>query len=231
MVFTPVLAANIVMVIGILAVLFTINVKLTLLSIITFPLLVIGALWFQRLLNPVAVRLQERLAQVSEVVEEGVAGVRVVKGLGAEQVETQRLDDRAEQVRGEAVALGKLRATFNPMLDLLPMIALVTVLYVGGKDAIDGTLTVGDLVAFSALLLQLVFPLRMTSYVVAQVARASASAARVQEVMVAEPEIVEDESLPPLPPGPGAVSFSGVRFAYHGGRDVLGDFDLELEGG
>ena len=71
----------------------------------------------------------------------------------------------------------------------------------------------------------------MTSYVVAQVARASASAARVQEVMVAEPEIIEDESLPPLPPGPGAVSFSGVRFAYHGGRDVLGDFDLELEGG
>ena len=230
-VFTPVLAANVVMVIGILAVLFTLNVKLTLLSIITFPLLVVGAVWFQRLLNPVAVRLQERLAQVSEVVEEGVAGVRVVKGLGAEEVETRRLDDRAEQVRSEAVALGKLRATFNPMLDLLPMVALVTVLYVGGKDAIDGVLTVGDLVAFSALLLQLVFPLRMTSYVVAQVARASASAARVQEVMVTEPEIVEDESLPSLPPGPGAVSFSGVRFAYHGGRDVLVDFDLELEGG
>jgi ATP-binding cassette subfamily B protein len=117
------------------------------------------------------------------------------------------------------------------LLDLLPMVALVTVLYVGGKDAIDGTLTVGDLVAFSALLLQLVFPLRMTSWVVAQVARASASAARVQEVMVAEPEIVEDASLAPLPPGSGAVSFSGVRFAYHGGRDVLGDFDLVLEGG
>ena len=230
-VFTPVLVANVVMVIGILVVLLTLNVKLTLLSVITFPLLAFGAVWFQRLLNPVAVRLQERLAQVSEVVEEGVAGVRVVKGLGAEQVETQRLDDRAEQVRDEAMALGRLRATFNPLLDLLPMVALVTVLYVGGKDAIDGTLTVGDLVAFSALLLQLVFPLRMTSYVVAQVARASASAARVQEVMVAEPEIVEDESLAPLPPGSGAVSFSGVRFSYHGGRDVLGDFDLVLEGG
>jgi ATP-binding cassette subfamily B protein len=229
-VFTPVLAANAVMVVGILAVLLTINVKLTLLSIISFPLLAVGAVWFQRLLTPVAVLLQERLAQVSEVVEEGVAGVRVVKGLGAEQVEIDRLDSRAAQVRNEAIALGKLRATFNPLLDLLPMVALVTVLYVGGKDAIDGVLTVGDLVAFSALLLQLVFPLRMTSYVVAQVARASAAAARVQEVMVAEPEIVEDESLPPLPPGPGAVSFSGVRFGYHGGRDVLCDFDLELAG-
>jgi ATP-binding cassette subfamily B protein len=66
---------------------------------------------------------------------------------------------------------------------------------------------------------------------VAQIARASASAARVQEVMVTEPEIVDDESLPPIPPGPGAVVFSGVRFAYHGGRDVLRDFDLELAGG
>jgi ATP-binding cassette, subfamily B, bacterial len=230
-VFTPVFAANVVMVIGILAVLFTINVKLTLLSIITFPLIVIGALWFQRLLTPVAVRLQERLAQVSETVEEGVAGVRVVKGLGAEEVATSRLDGRAGQVRDEAIALGRLRSTFNPMLDLLPMVALVTVLYVGGKDAIDGALTVGDLVAFSALLLQLVFPLRMVTYVVAQMARATASAARVQEVMVTEPEIVEDESLPPLPPGPGAVSFSAVRFGYHGGRDVLHDFDLELKGG
>lgn len=230
-VFVPVFAANVVMVVAILAVLFALNVKLTLLALISFPLLAVGAAWFQKLLNPIAARLQERLAEVSEVVEEGVAGIRVVKGFGAEQVEKDLLDGRAEQVRREAVALGKLRATFNPMLDLLPMAALVTVLYVGGNDAIDGTLTVGDLVAFSALLLQLVFPLRMTSYVVAQVARASASAARVQEVMVTEPEIADNESAPPIPPGPGAVSFSGVCFAYHGANDVLGDFDLELAGG
>ena len=169
-VFVPVFAANVVMVIAILAVLFTLNVKLTLLALISFPLLAVGAAWFQKLLDPVAARLQERLAEVSEVVEEGVAGIRVVKGFGAEQVEKELLDGRAEQVRAEAVALGRLRATFNPLLDLLPMVALVTVLYVGGKDAIDGSLTVGDLVAFSALLLQLVFPLRMTSYVVAQIA-------------------------------------------------------------
>ena len=160
-----------------------------------------------------------------------MAGVRVVKGLGAEQVEIDRLVGNADAVRREAVALGRLRSTFNPLLDLLPMIALVTVLYVGGDEVIDGSLTIGDLVAFSALLLQLVFPLRMTSYVVAQVARASAAAARVQEVMVAEPQITEDESLPELAPGPGAVSFRGVRFSYHGGRDVLRAFDLDLAGG
>ena len=131
--FVPVFAANVVMVVAILAVLFTINVKLTLLSLISFPLLAVGAAWFQRLLGPVATRLQERLADVSEVVEEGVAGIRVLKGFGAEQVQKDRLDDRAEQVRREAVALGRLRATFNPMLDLLPMVALVTVLYVGGQ--------------------------------------------------------------------------------------------------
>jgi ATP-binding cassette, subfamily B, bacterial len=230
-VFVPVFAANVVMVVAILVVLFTINVKLTLLSLISFPLLAMGAAWFQRLLSPVANRLQERLADVSEVVEEGVAGIRVLKGFGAEQVQKDRLDDRAEQVRREAVALGRLRATFNPMLDLLPMVALVTVLYVGGKDAIAGSLTVGDMVAFSFLLLQLVFPLRMTSYIVSQLSRATASAARVQEVMVTEPRITDDATAPELPAGPGAVSFSGVRFAYRGAADVLRDFDLEIAGG
>jgi ATP-binding cassette subfamily B protein len=67
--------------------------------------------------------------------------------------------------------------------------------------------------------------------VVAQIARASASAARVQEVMVTEPQILDDEMVAPIPPGPGAVSFSGVSFAYHGVNDVLNDFDLEIAGG
>ena len=79
-VFVPVFAANVVMVIAILAVLFTLNVKLTLLALISFPLLAVGAAWFQKLLDPVAARLQERLAEVSEVVEEGVAGIRVREG-------------------------------------------------------------------------------------------------------------------------------------------------------
>ena len=75
-VFTPVLAANFVMVVGILAVLFTLNVKLTLLSIISFPLLAVGAVWFQKLLTPVATRLQERLSA-------GVDGGRGGRGRGA----------------------------------------------------------------------------------------------------------------------------------------------------
>ena len=138
-VFVPVFAANVVMVIAILAVLFTLNVKLTLLSLISFPLLAVGAAWFQRLLDPVAARLQERLAEVSEVVEEGVAGHPCRQGLrrraGGEGAarRARRAGARAKRSRS-----GKLRATFNPMLDLLPMVALVTVLYVGGKDAIDG---------------------------------------------------------------------------------------------
>ena len=231
-VFVPVFAANVVMVIAILVVLFALNVKLTLLALISFPLLAIGAAWFQRVLDPVAARLQERLAEVSEVVEEGVAGIRVGQGFrrraGGEGV--ARRAGRAGST-GSGRARKRCVPRSTRCSTCLPMVALVTVLYVGGKDAIDGSLTVGDLVAFSALLLQLVFPLRMTSYVVAQIARASASAARVQEVMVTEPEIADDESEPSIPPGPGAVSFTGVSFAYHGAADVLRDFDLEIAGG
>ena len=169
-VFVPVFAANVVMVVAILAVLFTLNVKLTLLSVISFPLLAVGAAWFQKLLDPVA-------DPPAGTARRGVGGRRGRRGRyprasrGSAPSRWRRSGSTGAPSRcaREAVALGRLRATFNPLLDLLPMVALVTVLYVGGKDAIDGSLTVGDLVAFSALLLQLVFPLRMTSYVVAQI--------------------------------------------------------------
>ena len=192
-----------------------------------------AAAWFQKLLDPVAARLQERLAEVSEVVEEGVAGFPRRQGLrrraGGEGPARRALPSR---FAGKPSRSERLRATFNPMLDLLPMVALVTVLYVGGKDAIDGSLTVGDLVAFSALLLQLVFPLRMTSYVVAQIARASASAARVQEVMVTEPRdrrrrVRADD----LRPDPARCRSPVCRSRTTAVADVLRDFDLEIAGG
>ncbi len=141
------------MVVAILVVLFALNVKLTLLALVSFPLLAIGAAWFQKLLDPVAARLQERLARGVGSRRGGRGGHPCRQGLrrraGPERVDSTTAPSRFDAKRSRSA---RLRATFNPMLDLLPMVALVTVLYVGGKDAIDGTLTVGDLVAFSALL-------------------------------------------------------------------------------
>ncbi len=231
LVFIPVAGANIVMIIGVAAVLLLLNVKLALLSLAALPFLSIAASRFSTLLHPVATSLQQQLAGVSEVVEESVSGIRVVKGFGAEGLQQQRLDRSADQVYEQAMAMARLRATFNPLLELLPMLGLVVVLFVGGREVVAGRLTVGELIAFNFYILQLIFPLRMTSFVVAQVSRASIASARVYEVLATEPAIADRPHARTLPDGPGRVCFEGVTFAYDDGQPVLEDFDLSLAGG
>jgi ATP-binding cassette subfamily B protein len=231
LVFIPVAGANVVMVVGVAVVLFVLNVKLAIAALAALPLLALAATRFSRKLGPVAMGLQERLGDVSHVVEESVSGVRILKGFGAEDVQRDRLETAAGNVYERAMSLARLRAAFNPLLEVLPMVGLVAVLYVGGREVINGNLTVAALIAFNFYILQLVFPLRMTSFMVAQIARASASAARVHEILATEPEIVERPGARALPDGAGEVRFEGVTFAYRPGVTVLHDLDLVVRPG
>ena len=104
-------------------------------------------------------------------------------------------------------------------------------LYVGGQQVIDGNLSVAALIAFNFYILQLVFPLRMTSFIVAQVSRASASASRLHEILATDPEIVERKDAVALPEGSGELRFEGVTFGYHPDRPVLRDLDLVIRAG
>jgi len=230
-VFIPIAGANFVMIVGVAAVLFVLNAKLAAVAIATLPVLLVLATRFSSRLHPVAMGLQERLAGVSHVVEESLSGIRVVKGFGAEEVQNSRLVDAAGGVYERGMALARLRATFNPLLEVLPTLSLVGVLYVGGREVIAGRLSVAELIAFNSYILMLVFPLRMTSFMVAQVSRASASAQRVYEVLSTAPEIVERKDARPLPVGHGEVRFDDVTFGYVAGTPILRGFSLTVPPG
>lgn len=231
LVFIPVSGANLVMVGGITIVLFVIDPVLALIAIAPLPFLAIGAKRFADAIHPVATQLQDELSGVSQVVEESLSGIRVVKGYGAEELQEQRLAEGADRVYDEGIALGRLRAAFNPMLELLPTLGLIGVLWFGGHQVLNGDLSIGDLVAFNFYIVLLIFPLRMTSFVVAQISRASASASRVWEVLGTDPEISDPQEPTPLPDGPGAVRFDGVRFSYGDGPPILRGLDLRVNGG
>jgi ATP-binding cassette subfamily B protein len=231
LVFIPVAGANVVMVVGVAVVLFILNPLLAAVSLAALPLLALAAIRFSQRLGPVTTALQERLADVSHEVEESVSGIRVIKAFGAEDLQRHRLGDAATGVYDQGMGLARLRAAFNPLLEVLPMVGLIAVLYVGGRQVIDGNLTVAALIAFNFYILQLVFPLRMTSFMVAQLSRASAAAARVYEVLATDPEIVERPDAAPLPDGDGEVRFEGVTFAYRPGSPVLRDVDLVIRPG
>jgi ATP-binding cassette subfamily B protein len=161
-----------------------------------------------------------------------VSGIRVVKGHGAERTQARRLASEADDVLDRSVATARVRATYLPALELLPTMGLVAVLWYGGHLVLRGDMEIGQLVAFNAYLLMLVWPLRSTGMIVALAQRAAAAASRVGEVLSTEPKISTPPDAVPLPAGGGELRLEGVTFRYApGGAPVLDGLDLVVPAG
>ena len=229
----PLTAASLLTMLAVIVIILLKSPGLALLVLITLPFLNVAATRFTRRIQPVSLQLQEELADLSGVVEESVAGVRAVKGFGAEQVQADRLRQEADSVLDRSLAAARLRAGFIPLVDLLPTLSLVAILWYGGHQVINGDLELGYLVAFNSYVLMLIWPLRMLGMMLAQASRSSAAAGRVHEVLATEPAVVDVTGARALPDGPGEIRFEGVRFSYGGlgGPPVLDDLDLVIRGG
>jgi ATP-binding cassette subfamily B protein len=229
----PITVSNAVTVVSVAVILLLTNAGLAVLALGALPLVNVAAKRFSSRIHPVSLELQQELAGVATVVEETVTGIRVVKGFGAEPIQAGRLRDRGNRVYERALTAARIRAGFMPLLDFLPALGLVAVLWYGGHQVLDGHLTIGELVAFNAYVLMLIWPLRMTGMLIAQAQRAVAAAQRVDEILSTEPEIVDGSDARELPPGGGEVRFEHVRFGYVAGADrpVLADLDLVIRPG
>jgi ATP-binding cassette, subfamily B, bacterial len=204
---------------------------LALFALAALPFLNVAAARFTRRMYPVGLSLQQELADLSGVVEESVAGVRVVKGFGAERLQQRNLAAEADDVYTQSIRQARLRANFLPLIDLLPTLGLVGILWYGGHQVLDGTLTIGTLVEANFYVLMLIWPLRMVGMLLGQLSRAAASAGRIHTVLATEPQVVDTPGARPLPDGPGQVRFEGVTFGYGNARPVLSGLDLEVHGG
>lgn len=228
----PLTIANLMTVVSVTAILLYIDWTLALLALAALPLINVVAKRFGNRLFPYVQGVQRESAELAAVVEESVAGVRVVKGFGAEKVATQKLRTEAGDVWRESMNAARTRAVFLPALELLPNIGLITVLFFGGHRVIDGSLSLGSFVLFNFFVVLLIFPLRMLGMVIAAGQRASSAATRVAEILSTDPVIVDRPGARALPPGRGEVRFEHVSFAYGDGSiPVLDDFDLTIEAG
>jgi ATP-binding cassette subfamily B protein len=195
------------------------------------PLLNFSATRFNRRMFPIGMQLQAELSDLSGVVEESVTGIRVVKGFGVERLQRKRLAGEAQSVYDRSIDQARLRANFMPLIDLLPALGLVGILWYGGHQVLAGNLSVGDIVSANLYVVMLIWPLRMIGMLVGQLPRSAAAAGRIQSVLGTDPEI---ENLPhgrALPDGPGAVRFERVTFGYGRGPAVLDGLDLAIAGG
>jgi ATP-binding cassette, subfamily B, bacterial len=195
------------------------------------PLLNFSATRFNRRMFPIGMQLQGELSDLSGVVEESVTGIRVVKGFGVERLQRRRLAGEAQSVYDRSMDQARLRANFMPLIDLLPALGLVGILWYGGHQVLAGNLSVGDIVSANLYVVMLIWPLRMIGMLVGQLPRSAAAAGRIESVLETDPEIEDVPNGRALPDGPGAVRFDRVTFGYGRGPAVLDGLDLAIAGG
>jgi ATP-binding cassette subfamily B protein len=195
------------------------------------PLLNFSAARFNRWMFPIGMQLQNELSDLSGVVEESVTGIRVVKGFGVERLQRKRLAGEVQSVYDRSIDQARLRANFMPLIDLLPALGLVGILWYGGHQVLAGNLSVGDIVSANLYVVMLIWPLRMIGMLVGQLPRSAAAAGRINSVLATDPEIEDLPNSHALPDGPGTVRFDRVTFGYGRGPAVLDGLDLAIDGG
>jgi ABC-type multidrug transport system fused ATPase/permease subunit len=208
-----------------------VNPVLAAVSLAPMPFVIWVAFRYGRRNRPASQEVQQRIAELTAEAEENVSGVRVVKAFAQEQRQLRRFDRAVKRVFDQSMISTRLRAFYAPFIGFLPQLGLAALLVVGGRQAINGSITLGEFVAFYGYVLMLTGPMRMLGFALGMAQRAVASGARVFEVLDREPRLTAPADAPPLPPGGGRVELRGVTFAYDGGAPVLRDVDLHVPAG
>jgi ATP-binding cassette subfamily B protein len=227
----PITLANLAMFTTVVVVLVLLDPVLGLVASLSIPALLITARRYAGKVLRLSFEVQQRLADLSKVVEESIGGVQVVKSYGQEDQEQAKLDHEAERIFDRTTRLAKIRSTYAPMFELIPSVATVAVLWVGGIRVVGGQMTLGEFVAFTQYLAVLNFPLRITGFFFAQVPRATAAASRIESLLAEDPGIADAADPVDLRPGPGEVRFRSVEFAYEPENPVLRGVDVVIPGG
>ena len=151
---------------------------------------------------------QQRIAELTADAEENVSGVRVVKAFAQEDRQLGRFRHSVERVFDQQMIATRIQAFYGPLISFLPNLGLAVILLIGGRQVIDGTLSIGAFTAFYAYLLMLISPMRTLGYMLGAAQRATASGARIFQILDREPRMTVPADAPSLPEGRGRVTFS-----------------------
>lgn len=242
----PMTVSNAIMLVGSATLLVHTDAWLAFVALSPALLVFLVARKFTVQLGPRAQGLQRAVADLTSMIQEGISGIRAIKGLGLERVERERARLQAAHAYRAALRMNDARSTFMPVIEFLPALGLVGVLWFGGQAVAAGRMTLGQLVQFNYYLLMLVGPLRITGITVAQFQRAAVSAELIQSLLSTNATIGDTQSalsiptgssngraLPQLltPPGGGEVVFESVDFGYEQGQPLLNGLDLRISAG
>jgi ATP-binding cassette, subfamily B, multidrug efflux pump len=215
-----------------LIILFATNAQLMLIILPVLPVAFLLFMVFGRVAQPMFVKVQQKLSRLNTILQENLAGIKVVKAFVREPEQQARFERSAEDLMQQQIRVARTFSFLFPVVFLLANLGQALILYFGGKQIIGGTLTLGQWQKFSMYLMFVFFPLGMLGMIIQQMSQAAASANRVFEILDARSDVENKPDAINLPPVEGRVVLDHVTFRYFGGGDpVLNDVSLVAEPG
>ena len=216
---------------GTVVVLFLLDWRLALATLVVLPLMALATAWFRSRSNRAYRNVRERLGLVTATLAEDISGMRVVQSFTREptsQTTFRGVNERYREANYDTVILNGI---YFPAVDILSSVATAIVLGVGGWLVVEGNMTIGTLLAFTLYLGNFFDPVQQLSQLYNTFLSATAALDRITNVLDEEPDIVDAPDARPLERAAGHVHFDHVRFGYGDLPDVLHDFDLDVPAG
>ena len=217
--------------IGSLAMMVYLDWKLSLLTLMTIPLVGFAMKIFGRKLKSSSTVIQERAAEITSLLQESISAIRVVKSFVRESYEIKRFEEQNWRNFQAAMKNVKLSSLLTPTVEFLAAIAVTFIVWFGGYEVVNEVITAGELVAFLTYAVNLANPVKRLSRVYAAIQKAMAAADRVFDIMDLEEKITDVPNAKPLPPIKGKVEFKDITFSYKEGQPALQHISLKAEPG
>ena len=222
-----------IMVVGSITLMFVLNAELAKIVLMLLPITLVLAGIFVVKAQPLFLEVQRRLDKLNMVLQENLAGVRVVKAFVRMDREAERFDKANTDLTNQSMKVLTIFAVLFPSMQIIVNVSILGVVWYGGMQVVAGSFTVGEILAFTNYLLTSIMPLLFLAMMASQLSAANASAQRIYEVLDSEPQVKERPDAKQLPEVRGRVVFDGVCFSYGEdcGEPVLQDINLVAEPG
>ena len=214
-----------------------INIKLTVFVLIPMPMIVLSARFFSKKMHRLYGEVQGSFADLTEVVRERFAGIRIIKAYNMKEEAATRLETASKEYIDKNLSLVRITGSFFPMMILFSNLSLAIVLFLGGRQTIDFTITPGDFVAFISYLGLITWPMMAIGWVTNLIQRGKASLDRISKIMQTRPEIEDLPEAVSIKHINGSVVFENVKFSYgpglheSGALTVLNGIDIKVDQG
>lgn len=205
--------------------------RLTLFTVCTFPVVLWFMEFFGKKIRKTGGRIQECTADITSVLQESVASARVIKSFVREDYEVDRFDVENKANFRANMKNAQLMATLTPVVELVAAIGVTMIIWYGGNNVINGTITAGSLVAFLTYAVNISNPIKRLTRVIGNIQKALAAVQRVFMIIDMPEEIAESRDAKQLPEVSGKVEFQNVSFAYNDKGNVITDLSFSVKPG